>query len=45
MSHPNRFPWLSGLIAALTVAGWLVYEVVADAMTVIGSAVDDAPAF
>ncbi|WP_205878860.1 hypothetical protein [Mycobacterium camsae] len=45
MSHPGRFPWLSGLLAALSVAAWLVYEVVANAMAVIGSAVDDPPAF
>lgn len=45
MSHPGRFPWLSGLLAALSVAAWLVYEAVADAMAVIGNAVEEAPSF
>jgi len=42
MNDSLRFPWLSGLLAAIAVAAWLVYEVVADAMAVIGHATDDA---
>lgn len=45
MSRPDHFPWLSGLVAALTVAAWLVYEVVADSVAVIGSYVEDTSEF
>lgn len=41
MSHPSRFPWLSGLIAALSVAAWLVYEVIHEVIAVAGNAVEE----
>lgn len=40
MTGLRRFPWLSGLIAAITIAFWLIYAVIDDAITVIGNTVD-----
>jgi hypothetical protein len=40
VTNSRRFPWLSGLIAAITIAVWLVYEVIGDAIAVIGSSID-----
>lgn len=40
VTDPRRFPWLGGLIAAITIAVWLVYEVIGDAIAVIGSSID-----
>lgn len=40
MTDSRRFPWLSGLIVAITIAVWLVYEVIGDAITVNGNSID-----
>lgn len=40
VTDSRRFPWLSGLIVAITIAVWLVYEVIGDAIAVIGSSID-----
>lgn len=44
MSHPSGFAWLSGLIASLSVAAWLLHEVIHEVMAVIGNAVEEGPA-
>ena len=40
MNDSRRFPWLSGLIAAIVIAVWLIYEAVAGVMSLIDGAVD-----
>lgn len=42
MSDSRRFPWLSGLIAALAVAAWLVYDVISDVFAVMHNAVESS---
>lgn len=42
MTGLRRFPWLSGLVAAVTIAFWLIYLVLDDAATVIFSVVETA---
>lgn len=44
MNDSRRFPWLSGLFASITIAAWLAYEVIRDAMAVIGNAAEDSTA-
>lgn len=43
MNDSRRGPWLSGLIAALSVAVWLIYEAVVGVMDVMSGAVDTMP--
>lgn len=40
VNDSRRLPWLSGLIAAITIAAWLIYAVIADAVSVITSVID-----
>lgn len=40
MNDSRKAPWLSGLIAALSVAGWLLYEVAAGVLNLMSGALD-----
>lgn len=43
VNESRRLPWLSGLIAAIAIAGWLIYAVIADAVSVITGLIDATP--
>lgn len=42
VNDSRRFPWLSGLLATLTIAAWLIYEAMAGVLDVINAGLDTA---